>query len=388
MNERAKELVETLKAQDDLHDPVVEEAFLRVPRHVFLPDCTPEEAYANIAVPLKRDAYGTVVSSASQPAMIAQMLEQLDLQRGHNVLEIGTASGYNAALMQYIVGDEGRVTTMELDTDLAAMAELSLQRALMSRIVVVHGDGAQGYAPRASYDRIIATVGVWDIPPAWIRQLRPNGKLVAPIWLDAFQVSAAFRHDPSGRGLYSEHNLPCWFVRLRGRDAGPGLTVRVIGSSLELVSSAAEQIDDAAVHALLSDDAAINHLDMPLTFDQTLSGLLPYLALNTNPDVILTSYYVPDGSKSYGLHGAGFGLLMRGSACFLPFSERGACHCFGSADAFIVLQDTLAAWRAASTPLLDKLRVRVLPIEGSIPEISAGRILTRRHHHIHMWMET
>src|SRR5215207_5816459 len=183
-------LIDSLKRRGDLLDAHIEAAFRAVPRHFFLPNASLEDAYADDAIPVKRDDSGTVLSSCSQPAMIAGMLAQLRLNPGDNVLEIGTGTGYAAALMQHIVGKNGKVTTVELDQDLVRMATDNLQRvSLASKVNVVHADGSVGYAPRASYDRIIITASVWDIAPAWVTQLKANGLLVAPLWLDAIQVS-------------------------------------------------------------------------------------------------------------------------------------------------------------------------------------------------------
>src|SRR5690606_26154031 len=143
-------LVKSLKEKGELADPRMEAAFLHVPRHEFVPDIPLDKVYADEALPFKRDADGSVISSSSQPLMMAMMLRQLDLQPGHNVLEIGAGTGYNAAIMQYMVGDEGNVTTLELDQDLVRQAQDTLQRLSLGSIRVVHADAAGGYAPRAA----------------------------------------------------------------------------------------------------------------------------------------------------------------------------------------------------------------------------------------------
>ncbi|MDX2163689.1 MAG: hypothetical protein SF162_20400 [bacterium] len=381
----AAALVAALKAADDLHDPRIEQALLRVPRHVFLPELPLEQAYANDAIPLKRDSAGNVTSSVSQPAMIVQMLEQLALEPGQNVLEIGTATGYNAALMQYLVGDAGRVTSVELELDLIERAQRSLQRVQMNGdVTVVQADGANGYAPRAAYDRIIATAGVWDVPPAWERQLKPKGILVTPIWLEAVQVSAAFRFDEDGT-LISDHNLPCWFVRMRGGEAGPELTARVGNSSLELISTEIRRIDGAALQSLMEDWVEINYLDMPLQFWKLFGGFLPYLTLNTPPDATLAYFGVNDETAPFGIKGAGFALLMSGSACFISFTEGGGAHCFGSADAFLTAQDFLNQWRTGGEPGIEGLRMRLLPPGERFTPPRQGKLFPRRHHTLHAW---
>ena len=99
--------VEELKSKGAIQSPRVEEAFRAVPRHLFLPEVPLERVYRDEAILTKRQD-GQLVSSSSQPTMMAIMLEQLDLQPGHRVLEIGAGSGYNAGLMAHIVGDSGQ----------------------------------------------------------------------------------------------------------------------------------------------------------------------------------------------------------------------------------------------------------------------------------------
>ena len=100
-----------------------------VPRHLFVPELDAAAAYQDEALVIKYGADGLPVSSSSQPAMMAIMLEQLRLQPGHRVLEIGTGTGYNAAVMAHIVGPRGAVVTVDIDADLIARAQASLAEA-------------------------------------------------------------------------------------------------------------------------------------------------------------------------------------------------------------------------------------------------------------------
>src|SRR5512146_3300442 len=109
-----------------LIDPRVEAAFRAVPRHLFLPDLTPEEAYRDEAIPTKRLQTGQIVSSSSQPSIMAIMLEQLALEPGQRVLEIGAGTGYNAALIAHLVGETGHVVSLDIDQDIVDAAWLHL----------------------------------------------------------------------------------------------------------------------------------------------------------------------------------------------------------------------------------------------------------------------
>lgn len=378
-------LVASLKQKGDLTDPATEAALLAVPRHLFLPDLPLERAYADEAVPIKRDPDGTVLSSASQPSMMVIMLRQLQLRPGDNVLEIGAGSGYNAAVMQHIVGQDGTVTSIEIDPQVAKEARLHLQRAGMGDVNIVDADGALGYAPRASYDRIIASVAVWDVPPAWEKQLKPDGILVAPIG-GAAQYSAAFRFEPDG-SLYSRENVPCRFIALRGVAAGPAIYRRVNASGLMLISDSIEQIDSVAVHVLLSEDAEENHLGAPLSAGEYWQGFLPYLELHAPEGFIFTGYVVAENQPSYGLEGSGFALITSGSACFVPFQGYGQVHTFAGADAFMALRDALEAWNAAGRPSSDRLRMRLMAKKAGRPRPAGGMIYSRLYHDLVIWMD-
>ncbi|HEV3291200.1 MAG TPA: methyltransferase domain-containing protein, partial [Streptosporangiaceae bacterium] len=131
-----------------------------VPRHLFLPEQPPEAAYRDDAIVTKRDETGQPISSSSQPAIMAIMLDQLDLVAGQRVLEIGAGTGYNAALISHIIGPSGQVTSVDIDPELAGRAREHLASAGFGEVSVVCAVGAGGYPPRAPYVRIIATVGV------------------------------------------------------------------------------------------------------------------------------------------------------------------------------------------------------------------------------------
>lgn len=195
----------------------VERAFRAVPRHLFIPEVDPDRAYRDEVVPIEVPG-GTVASSASQPAIVAQMLEQLGIEPGDRVLEVGAATGYNAALMAHLVGEGGHVVTVEIDQSLARRARESLAAAGYARVEVIHADGGLGHPEGAPYDRIIVTTGAPDIAPAWRDQLAPEGRLVLPLELwPGLQVCAAF--EPAEGHLASVAAVWCGFLRMSGEFA-------------------------------------------------------------------------------------------------------------------------------------------------------------------------
>ncbi|MFF3437608.1 methyltransferase, FxLD system [Streptosporangium sp. NPDC002721] len=177
------ELTDRLREQQVLRTPAVEAAFRRTPRHLFLPGVPLDQAYADNPVYTKTTEDGTQISAASQPWIVAGMLEQLAPNPGERILEAGAGTGYNAAIMAAIVGESGHIVTIDIDEDLVDGAREHLAAAGADNVEVILGDGALGHPQRAPYDRIIATVGAFETPTAWLEQLAPGGRLLVPLRL-------------------------------------------------------------------------------------------------------------------------------------------------------------------------------------------------------------
>ena len=199
--ELRERLVAEVLATSGIRDERIAAALRDVPRHLFLPHLPPEEAYLDDAIVTKRDAEGQPISSSSQPAIMAIMLDQLDLAPGQRVLEIGAGTGYNAALIRHIVGPSGAVVSVDIEADLVDRAREHLASAGCPDVAVVAADGAEGYPPGAPYDRVIATVGVSDLAPAWLHQAGPDARIVVPLDVRGSQLAVAFgRAMPSHGG--------------------------------------------------------------------------------------------------------------------------------------------------------------------------------------------
>jgi protein-L-isoaspartate(D-aspartate) O-methyltransferase len=218
-------LVAEVRQVSGVRDERITAALRDVPRHLFLPHLPPPDAYLDDAIVTKRDAEGQPISSSSQPAIMAIMLDQLALAPGQRVLEIGAGTGYNAALMRHIIGPGGTVTSVDIDDDLAAQARGHLAAAGYPDVIVVAADGAGGYPPGAPYDRVIATVGVSDLAPAWLEQAGPGARIVVPLGVRGSQVAVAFERAAGDSHWTSRSVVPCGFMRMRGALAGPERTL-------------------------------------------------------------------------------------------------------------------------------------------------------------------
>jgi len=254
--ERRERLVTEVLQTSGVRDERIAAALHDVPRHLFLPHLPPEEAYLDDAIVTKRDAEGQPISSSSQPAIMAIMLDQLVLAPGQRVLEIGAGTGYNAALMKHIVGPPGAVVSVDIDADLAEAARGHLASAGYPDVTVVAADGADGYPPGAPYDRVIATVGVSDLAPAWLHQAGPGARIVVPLDVRGSQLAVAFGRAPSGGHWVSRSIAPCGFMRMRGSLAGPERTV-VLQPGLSIMLpdgftlADGREVDGAALAAFL-----------------------------------------------------------------------------------------------------------------------------------------
>jgi protein-L-isoaspartate(D-aspartate) O-methyltransferase len=258
--------------------PSVQDAFATVPRHVFVPEIGPDAAYRDEALVIKCGPDGLPISSSSQPAMMAIMLDQLGLQRGHRVLEIGTGSGYNAAVMSAVVGPDGEVVSIDIDPELVARATASLRAAGADAVTVYCADGGYGDPPDAPFDRIIVTAGAWDIAPAWLDQLVPGGRLVLPLSIRGIQLSVGLERI-SGEWL-STSACRCGFVRMFGAFAGPEEVIRLDEpSAIVFQISDGRPVDVDALTAALSGEATDESVPVALTSVSELADLDLWLTM-------------------------------------------------------------------------------------------------------------
>jgi protein-L-isoaspartate(D-aspartate) O-methyltransferase len=167
-----RRLYEAAKNSKIIFDDSVLNAFLTVPRELFVNTAHCDQSYADRSLPIECNQV------ISQPTTVLLMLQLLEVLPGQRVLEIGTGSGYNAALLRELVGE---VVTVERHLQLAEIARKNLKQAGYEDVIVVNGDGKQGYASQAPYDRIIITAAAHKVPTQLKDQLAVGGFLVAPV---------------------------------------------------------------------------------------------------------------------------------------------------------------------------------------------------------------
>jgi protein-L-isoaspartate(D-aspartate) O-methyltransferase len=157
-----------------------------------------------------------VPATISQPSFVLRMLDILQLEAGHRVFELGTGSGWNAALMSHLVGAEGYVESVEIIPELAQTAAQNVESLGIANVHIVAGDGADGYAGETSFDRAIFTAGTFDLPRQFYDQVREQGLLLVVIKTGGGGDNL-FLLRKTNDHFESLKSMPCGFVQLRGR---------------------------------------------------------------------------------------------------------------------------------------------------------------------------
>ena len=335
----------------------VAEAFLDVPREVFVPEWVGRLGLAKIYEPqavlvTQTDQHGRATSSSSAPAIMAPMLQALSVEPGHRVLEIGAGTGYNAALLQCLVGPKGSVTSVELDPELASRAKHALAE-IGSRATVVSGDGHLGYARRAPYDRIIATAASPTVPPAWFDQLADGGLLEFPYQLVGLGAIPTLRKN-DGR-LESESVLLGGFMSMRGSVEEGGSSHNQLGvfesksdksRSESLLGTGLRRLNKTARGQLL-------HLlvEGPEVRPWKEADPIGYLLVG-NRDAVQYAGHRGWGAGVAAPDGSAAAAVVRGS------DNRRRVLTWGR-DGWDLLEDSLLEWRRLGRPAPDRLRLTV-----------------------------
>ena len=194
--------------EKDRLDPRVLEAIRKVPRHEFVPEKQRRWAYKNRPLPI---GYGQTIS---QPAVVAIMTDLLQLIKTDRVLEIGTGSGYQAAILAELVES---VHSIEIVKDLADRATADLERTGYGQINTRHGDGYYGWETAAPFDGIIVTAAASHIPPPLIKQLKPGGRMIIPVGERFMVQHLVLVTKDADNNVTTRQILPVKFVPLTGQ---------------------------------------------------------------------------------------------------------------------------------------------------------------------------
>ena len=202
--ERVRMVNEQLKGRD-IRDPRVLDAMLRVPRHLFVPESLRSQAYTDSPLPIGYE------QTISQPYIVAFMTQALDVLPSHRVLEIGTGSGYQAAVLAVLAG---QVYTIEIVAPLATRARAALATMGYANVEVRTGNGYLGWPEHAPYDRIMVTAAPDEVPPVLVQQLAIGGLMAIPVGTARQELRILRR---TMNGMESLSTLPVSFVPMTGK---------------------------------------------------------------------------------------------------------------------------------------------------------------------------
>jgi protein-L-isoaspartate(D-aspartate) O-methyltransferase len=204
--DRARDdMVRTQLRGRDIRNARVLEAMAKVPRHLFVPEALRAEAYNDHPLPIGHD------QTISQPYIVGFMTQSLEIEPQHRVLEIGTGSGYQAAILAELARE---VYTIEIVPALAERARGTLESLGYKNVQVRTGNGYLGWPEHAPYDRIMVTAAPDEVPPALVEQLRLGGRMAIPVGT-VFQELRILRRTQSG--LDTIETLPVRFVPMVGK---------------------------------------------------------------------------------------------------------------------------------------------------------------------------
>ena len=170
-------LIDIMKSTGFLTDSRVESAIRKTPRHNFVPESLKNRAYENAPIPIMKK------QTISQPSVVSRMTEWLDLKEGQKILEIGSGSGWQSAILANIVG-KGKIFTVERHAPLADFAKKNLEKLGIKNVKIIHGDGNLGLPEESPFDRIMITAACKEVPSALLDQLSIDGLLIAPVGED------------------------------------------------------------------------------------------------------------------------------------------------------------------------------------------------------------
>jgi protein-L-isoaspartate(D-aspartate) O-methyltransferase len=286
--------------------------------------------------------------------------------------------------MSHLVSPDGHVVSVDIDQDLVDQARLNLATAGHPEVTVIRADGAGGLADRAPYDRIIATVGVWDLAPAWLDQLAPGGRIVVPLDLGGLQRSVAF--EAVDDHWESRSVVPCGFMRLRGAFAGPERT-HVLDSGLTLVLPDGGDVDAAALLAALAAPPTRRVAPVTATARELFAGVGLWLAINGQPWCGLSGSMPAPGFSPLEViadHGHTGGLITGDSLGLLgPVGESGEVVTIGYGPDGERLADDLAdhlgTWAGAGKPGGGNVEIAAHPLSTPDSTLGGRHILHKSH---------
>lgn len=362
-------LVDHLLESGFIRDKKTEDAFRKVPRHLFLPGIELQEAYSNGSIITKQLGIEPV-SSSTAPSLVASMLELLQVEKGMKVLEIGTGTGYNVALLAELVGDEGKVFSVDIDIETIQEAQKNLVSADYKKIIIECANGAKGLPEHSLYDRIIMTCSVRNIPKPLVDQLREGGIIVLPIWFNGTQLSPALKKDSDGNLIGLSTTLG-GFMEMRSKTFQEMQAEQKGTGELLISSEHAELFPEEKLKPFLLQY-------VPEERELPVEGILPprgssffiFAALHEKKSVEL---FLEENTPKFGFGDSAAGIvdLNNNSACLISKDNR--VFVYGNPSAYQRVVRLAEEWERLKRP--DVKRMQVFAFLNSQPTLERSDLL-------------
>lgn len=385
-----KQVVDDLIAEGTIVSAPVEAAMRKVPRELFAPGANLDEVYhCYNGLVTKRDAEGNSISSVSAPQLQAHMLEQAEITAGMRILEIGSG-GYNAALLDELVGPSGQVTTVDIDEDVTDRTSRLLGEAGYSRVIVVLADAEGGVPEHAPYNRILVTAGAWDVPSAWVAQLTKDGRLLVPLQVRGLSRTIAF--EQADGCLVSRSSRLFGFVPIQGAGAHQSTLLVMRGGEVTVRFDDEFPVDPSVLEGVLDtprvevwSGATIGRFEPWATAQMWLATALPGFCRVVVDRELNTGLISPPGR-----HSAAVAVVAGGSLAYV--TTRGTAdetdvefgvHAFGPHAAELAehVAEQLRVWareyRGGPGP-----QFRVYPVGTPDDQMPEGRVIDKKHSRI------
>ncbi len=291
----------------------------------------------------KKELGSEYVSTISQPSFVLRIIDILRLKKGHKVFELGTGSGWNAALMADIVGPTGKVVSVEIIKDLIERAQKSIDALGIKNVQIIHGDGSDGWEPEAPYDRIIFTAGSYELPRCFFKQIKDEGLLLF-ILKNKYAGDRLILLQKRGHCFQSLYSLGCEFVPLTGKLRVEDMEEVPIGTLLKKNNIENKVVASQNIKWTNISDAS---------FYWSTFGLKSFLTVT---DEKFIHILLENGSRTFGY------LDKENSSFAIAYPER--IDCYGNDYALRSLMERIDQWLELGEPSISDLELKVFPKES------------------------
>jgi len=343
-----QKLVDSLFRQKIIKKKEIEKAFRKVRRDIFLPNFPLKEVYTDASI-ITKSAGITPLSSSTSPSLMASMLEILDLKPGHKVLEIGTGTGYNAAILAEITGDQKNVSSLDIDQETVSEAINNLNKAGYHDLHLLCRDANLGWPGKIKFDRIIFTASVKKIPQKVIDQLKIGGVVVLPLWINGTQIAPALVKKKDGT-LISQSATIGGFMPLRKKTINQILNQsdpQKFKENILICSEKPKYFNYKKLTDLLKTKPKIIKPNFKGLTSPRAANFFRFLATQETRSVEI---FIEKPIPGLYLHGSGAGIvdLVHNSACL--FLENNQIQLYGNDYALNKIKKLYHRWISLGSP--------------------------------------